>query len=63
MLDCDTARRDDPRACSGGADDMDITLAKKDKDDAVTTEVTHTDKKLTAPVEKGDSIGTPWPIQ
>ena len=40
------------------AEDMDITLDKGTKTDTVTTEVLKAEKKLKAPVEKGDSIGT-----
>ena len=40
------------------AEDMDITLDKGTKTDTVTTEVLKAEKKLKAPVEKGESIGT-----
>ena len=42
----------------GLTQDLDITLAKKDKGEGITTEIKWTEKKLTAPVKKGVQVGT-----
>lgn len=58
-LDQIRVRRGDLRSSAvGTTDDLDLTLAKKDKGEGITTEITLTDKKLTAPVKKGTEAGT-----
>ena len=43
---------------AGLTQDLDLTLAKKDKGEGITTEVKLSEEKLTAPVEKGVQVGT-----
>ena len=58
-LDQIRVRRGDLRSSAvGTAEDLDLTLLKKEKDEGITTEITLTDKKLTAPVKKGTEAGT-----
>ena len=58
-LDQIRVRRGDLRSSAvGTTDDLDLTLAKKDKGEGITTEITLTDKKLTAPVKNGTEAGT-----
>lgn len=58
-LDQIRVRRGDLRSSAvGTAEDLDLTLLKKEKGEEITTEITLTDKKLTAPVKKGTEAGT-----
>lgn len=58
-LDQIRVRRGDLRSSAvGTAEDLDLTLLKKEKGEGITTEITLTDKKLTAPVKKGTEAGT-----
>ena len=58
-LDQIRVRRGDLRSSAvGTAEDLDLTLLKKEKSEGITTEITLTDKKLTAPVKKGTEAGT-----
>lgn len=43
---------------AGLTQDLDLTLAKKDKGEGITTEVKLSEEKLTAPVKKGVQVGT-----
>ena len=52
-------RRGDLHSVEAGlTQDLDLTLAKKDKGEGITTEVKLSDEKLTAPVKKGVQVGT-----
>lgn len=58
-LDQIRVRRGDLRSSAvGTAEDLDLTLLKKEKGEGITMEITLTDKKLTAPVKKGTEAGT-----
>lgn len=58
-LDQIRVRRGDLRSSAvETAEDLDLTLLKKEKGEGITTEITLTDKKLTAPVKKGTEAGT-----
>ena len=58
-LDQIRVRRGDLRSSAvGTAEDLDLTLLKKEKGEGITTEITLTDKKLTAPIKKGTEAGT-----
>ena len=52
-------RRGDLHSVEAGlTQDLDLTLAKKDKGEGITTEVKLSEEKLTAPVKKGVQVGT-----
>ncbi len=52
-------RRGDLHSVEAGlTQDLDLTLAKKDKGEGITTEVKLSEQKLTAPVKKGVQVGT-----
>lgn len=58
-LDQIRVRRGDLRSSAvETVEDLDLTLLKKEKGEGITTEITLTDKKLTAPVKKGTEAGT-----